>query len=96
LEWLGLCGLAHPPLATALPAHPYPPTAQQLKFGNSSVVWDFMNLWSQKRVNEVIKSEILKGLSHEIFGPVYWSVLIHIGLTKNRFWFLNFKEAPSI
>ncbi len=34
----------------------------------------------------------LKGLSHEIFGPVSWPVC----LNKNRFWFLNFKEAPSI
>ncbi len=38
----------------------------------------------------------LKGLSHEIFGPLYWPVWMHIGLNKNRFWFLNFKEAPSI
>jgi hypothetical protein len=38
----------------------------------------------------------LKGLSHEIFGPVYWPVWMHLGLNKNRFWFLNFKEAPSI
>jgi hypothetical protein len=39
---------------------------------------------------------VLKGLSHEIFGPVFWPVWMHIGLNKNRFWFLNFKEAPSI
>jgi hypothetical protein len=38
----------------------------------------------------------LKGLSHEIFEPVYWPVWMHLGLNKNRFWFLNFKEAPSI
>jgi hypothetical protein len=38
----------------------------------------------------------LKGLSHEISGPVYWPVWMHIGLNKNSFWFLNFKEAPSI
>jgi hypothetical protein len=38
----------------------------------------------------------LKGLSHEIFGPVYWPVWIHKGLNKSHFWFLNFKEAPSI
>jgi hypothetical protein len=36
----------------------------------------------------------LKGLSHEIFGPVYWPVWMHLGLNKNRFWFLNFKGAP--
>jgi hypothetical protein len=42
------------------------------------------------------KAACLKGLSHEIFGPVYWPVWMHIGLNKNRFWFLNFKEAPSI
>jgi hypothetical protein len=44
----------------------------------------------------VLQCLCLKGLSHEIFGPVYWPVWIHIGLNKNRFWFLNFKEAPSI
>jgi hypothetical protein len=33
----------------------------------------------------------LKGLSHEIFGPVCWPVWIY--LNKNRLWFLNFKEA---
>ncbi len=38
----------------------------------------------------------LKGLSHEIFGPVYWPVWMHLGLKKNHFWFLNFEEAPSI
>ncbi len=38
----------------------------------------------------------LKGLSQEIFGPVCWPVWMHLGLNKNRFWFLNFKEAPSI
>ncbi len=40
----------------------------------------------------------LKGLSHEIFRPVffYWPVWMHLGLNKNLFWFLNFKEAPSI
>jgi hypothetical protein len=44
----------------------------------------------------LVSTPVLKGLSHEIFGPVYWPVWIHIGLNKNRFWFLNFKEAPSI
>ncbi len=34
----------------------------------------------------------LKGLSHEIFGPVYWPGWMHLGLNKNRFWFLNFKK----
>jgi hypothetical protein len=38
----------------------------------------------------------LKGLSFEIFEPVCWPVWLHLGLNKNRFWFLNFKEAPSI
>jgi hypothetical protein len=37
-----------------------------------------------------------KVLSHEIFGPVYWPVWMHLGLNKNRFWFLNFEEAPAI
>ncbi len=38
----------------------------------------------------------LKGLLHEIFGPVFLPVWMHRGLNRNRFWFLNFKEAPSI
>jgi hypothetical protein len=37
----------------------------------------------------------IKGLSLEIFGPVYWPVWMHLGLNKNRFLFLNFKGAPS-
>ncbi len=36
----------------------------------------------------------LKGLSHEIFLPVYWPVWIHLGLNMNRLWFLNFNGAP--
>jgi hypothetical protein len=42
------------------------------------------------------KKLTLKGLSHEIFRPVYWPAWMHLGLNKNRFWFLNFKEALSI
>ncbi len=38
----------------------------------------------------------LKGLSHEIFGPVFWPVWVDLGLNMNRFWFLSFKEASSI
>jgi hypothetical protein len=38
----------------------------------------------------------LKGLSHEIFSPVFWPVWIHLGLNVNRLWFYNFFEAPSI
>jgi hypothetical protein len=36
----------------------------------------------------------LKGLSHEIFGPVFWLVWTDLGLNMNRFWFLSFEEAP--
>jgi hypothetical protein len=39
---------------------------------------------------------VLDGLSHEIFGPVFLPVWIVLGLNMNRFWFLSFKEAPSI
>ncbi len=42
------------------------------------------------------KYAALKRLSHEILGPVYWPVWMHLGLNKNRFWLLNFEEAPSI
>ncbi len=38
----------------------------------------------------------LKGLSHDIFGPVYWPVWMHLGLNKSRFWLLNFEEASLI
>jgi hypothetical protein len=38
----------------------------------------------------------LKGLSHEIFRPVFWPVWIYLGLNGNRFWFLNFKEGSLI
>jgi hypothetical protein len=47
-------------------------------------------------VPAIKEHQSLKGLSHEIFGPVYWPVWMHLGLSKNRFWFLNFKGAPSI
>ncbi len=39
-----------------------------------------------------VSTRILKGLSHEIFGPVYWPVWMYLGLNKNRFWFLNLKK----
>jgi hypothetical protein len=29
----------------------------------------------------------LKGLSHEIFRPVFWSVWMRLGLNGNRLWF---------
>jgi hypothetical protein len=38
----------------------------------------------------------LKGLSHEIFGPVFWAVWMYLGLNVNRLWFLNFNDAPLI
>jgi hypothetical protein len=38
----------------------------------------------------------LKGLSHEIFRPVFWPVWIYLGLNGNRFSFLNFKEGSLI
>jgi hypothetical protein len=41
-------------------------------------------------------SSFLKGLSHEVLGPVYWPVWMHLGLNENRFWFFNFEEAPLI
>ncbi len=39
---------------------------------------------------------LLKGLSHEIFRPVFWSVWMHLGLNVNRLWFFNFKEGSLI
>ncbi len=39
---------------------------------------------------------VLKGLSHEIFGPVFWAVWMYLGLNVNRLWFLNFNYAPLI
>ncbi len=38
----------------------------------------------------------LKGLSHEIFRPVFLPVWIYLGLNGNRFSFLNFKEDSFI
>ncbi len=38
----------------------------------------------------------LKGLSHEIFDPVFWAVWIYLGLNMNRLWFLNFNDVPLI
>jgi hypothetical protein len=42
-----------------------------------------------------MKSFALRGLSHEIF-TFFWLELIYLGLNGNRFWFLSFKEMPSI
>ncbi len=39
---------------------------------------------------------VLKGLSHEIFRPVFWPVWMHLALNGNRFSFLNFKEGSLI
>ncbi len=38
----------------------------------------------------------LKGLSREIFGPIFWAVRMCLGLNMNRLWFLNFNDAPLI
>ncbi len=44
-----------------------------------------------------VKIEVaLKGLSHEIFGPVFWAVGMYLCLNMNRLWFLNFNAAPLI
>jgi hypothetical protein len=40
--------------------------------------------------------EALKGLSHEIFGPVFWAAWMYLDLNVNRLWFLNFDDAPLI
>jgi hypothetical protein len=42
------------------------------------------------------RCDTLKGLSQEIFWPVFWPVWMHLGLNRKLFWFLSFKEAPSI
>ncbi len=39
---------------------------------------------------------LLKGLSHEIFGPVFWPVWMYLGLNVNRLWFLNVNDALLI
>ncbi len=46
--------------------------------------------------NMPLKEANLKGLSHEIFRPVFWPVWMRLGLDVNRLWFYNFYEAPSI
>jgi hypothetical protein len=57
----------------------------------ATFTYKIVELFSNVKINT-----ILKGLSHEIFGPVYWPVWMHLGLNKNCFWFLNFEEAASI
>ncbi len=37
-----------------------------------------------------------KVLSHEIFTVIFWLEWIYLGLNKNRYWFLTFKEGSSI
>ena len=38
----------------------------------------------------------LKGQCHEILWALFWPVCLDLGLNKNRYWFLNFSEAPLI
>jgi hypothetical protein len=47
-------------------------------------------------VNQAMALGCLKGLSHEIFGPVFWPVWMYLGLNMNRLWFLNFNWALLI
>jgi hypothetical protein len=46
--------------------------------------------------NRFLSTSYLKGLSHEIYGPVFWAVRMYLGLNVNRLWFLNFNDAPLI
>jgi hypothetical protein len=39
---------------------------------------------------------LLKGMSHEIFGPVFWAVGMNLSLNMNHLWFLNYNAAPLI
>ncbi len=64
---------------------------QQSSFHQQLSRWLLLN-WSIYK-NVIL---VLKGLSHELFGLVYWLVWMHLGLNKNHFWFLNFEEAPPI
>ncbi len=43
-----------------------------------------------------MKIKLLKGLSHEFFGPVFWAIRMYLGLNVNRLWFLNFNDDPLI
>jgi hypothetical protein len=43
-----------------------------------------------------VQLSILKRLSLEIFGPVFWAVWIYLCLNVNRLWFFNFNGAPLI
>ncbi len=45
---------------------------------------------------QLVIEATLKGLSHEIFGPVFWPVWMYLGLNVNRLWFLNFNYALLI
>jgi hypothetical protein len=44
----------------------------------------------------LVRQYLKKGLSYEIFGPVFWAVWMHLGLNVNRLLFLNFNDAPLI
>ncbi len=47
-------------------------------------------------LDHLVPARILKRLSHEIFGPVFWAVWVYLGLNVNRLWFLNVNDAPLI
>ncbi len=57
-----------------------------------------MNIYHNYKLtnDRQLSSVHLKGLSHEIFGPIFWAVWIYLGLNVNRLWLLNLNDAPFI
>ncbi len=54
-----------------------------------------MGVNPEAKIRNVGTAAGLKGLSHDIFGPVFWTVCMHLGLNVNRFWFLNLYISSS-
>jgi hypothetical protein len=84
----GLCRL----LIEAQSRHEYTKVLEQ----RGPLTGVFTPNYSSCRALSHIFSECLKGLSHEIFGPVFWPVWMYLGLNVNRLWFLNFNYALLI
>ncbi len=71
---------------------------------NSIQFYIYIKIWCSKRIvyNRNPRLTLLeylatlKGLSHEIFWPVFWPLRMYLGLNVNQLWLLNCNDAPLI